>query len=194
MSMPALPRALFAGFLAILGTQACRSPQVTFTYHQLHALAEAQSGARSTLALEVLPVRLPGLLRRPQLVLPGAVISDTHRWGNGLEQDVQRILVENLSRLLGSDAVLAYPYGGHLPGAYRILVDVDQWGFELAGTVTFRATWILEKVGKEGAICIRKSRLQEPLKDSGPDSLVAAQDRLLLGLSRELAAEVKLLK
>ena len=167
---------------------------MTFTYHQLHALAEVQAGVRSTLAVEVLPVRLPGLLRRPQLVLPGPAISDTHRWGNGLEQDAQRVLVEDLSRLLGSDAVVAYPHGDHLQGVYRILVDVDQWDVELAGTMTFRATWILEKAGKDAPICIRKARLQEPLKDGSPASVVSAQDRILLALAKEVTAELGALK
>lgn len=194
MSMPARSKALLAGFLAILGTQACRSPQVTFTYHQLHALAEPQPGVRSTLAVEVLPVRLPGLLRRPQLVLPGPVISDTHRWGNGLEQDVQRVLVEDLSRLLGSDAVLAYPHGDHLPDTYRILMDVEQWNVEVAGTMNFRATWILEKAGMDAPLCIRKARLQETLKDGSPASLVSAQDRILVALAKAVAAELRALK
>jgi uncharacterized lipoprotein YmbA len=182
--------ALLGGTLMLLGTQGCRSPEVSITYHQLHPLAEANPGAHSSLQVEVLPVRLPGMLRRRQMVLPGPTISDTNRWANGLDQDVQRVLVENLARLLGSEAVVAYPNGDVLNGAYRILLDVDQWDGEPAGSMAFRATWILQMAGKRDPICIRKTHLQEPLKDAGPAALVAAHDRILLNLSRELAAEL----
>jgi uncharacterized lipoprotein YmbA len=190
MNASVLSSALLAACLVVLGTQGCRSPQVDFTYHQLHPLAEAQPGIHSTLAVEVLPVRLPGMLRRPQVVLPGPTVADSHRWANGLEQDVQRVLVENLAVLLGSDSVVTYPSGDQLKGVCRIQLDVEQWDGQSTGFMDFRATWMIQKAGDGAPTAIRKSRLREPLKDASPAATVAAQDRILLALAKELAAEL----
>lgn len=190
MNAPTRIRALFAGCLLLLGAPGCRSPEMALTYHQLHAVAEGDPTRRSSLQVEVLPVHLPGMLRRPQLVLPGLVVSDAHRWANGLEPDVQRVLVGNLGQLLGSEAVVAYPQGEGLKGAFRILLTMEQWDAESAQFLALRATWLLLQAGKEQPVCIRKTRLQEPLKDASPAALVGAYDRTLLALSKEMAVEL----
>jgi uncharacterized lipoprotein YmbA len=159
-------------------------------YHQLHPLAEANVTVPSVPPVEVLPVRLPGLLRRSQLVLAGPTVADAHRWANGLEADVQRVLVGNLANLLGSAAVVAYPDGEGLQGVYRVRLEVDQWEDESTSSVAMQATWMLQKAGKAEPLCLRKSHLQEPLKDASPTALVAAWDHLLLALSKEMAIEI----
>jgi hypothetical protein len=88
---------------------ACLHPSPAVVYHTLQpmpplppvAAGSAAIGAAPVPALEVLPVRLPDLLRRPQMVLAegggdALGLSETHRWGNPLEQDMQRVLVADL--------------------------------------------------------------------------------------------------
>ncbi len=191
MSLPGFSRTLLGSGLLLLGITGCRSPVGVITYHQLHALAQAAPGPRTGLAVEVLPVRLPDMLRRPQVVLPGPTVAGTARWANGLEADVQRVLVANLAALLGSDAVVPYPYGEDLKDPCRVLLVVDQWDFDASGALELRATWILRRTGTAVPLGVRKIHLVEPLADPSPATVVAAQDRLLLALARELAAAVK---
>ena len=62
----------------------------------------------------VAAVRLPKYLERPQLVTRSGdnrlQLEEFHQWGGNLGKDLTRVLAENLSRLLGSDAVVAAPH------------------------------------------------------------------------------------
>ena len=134
----------------------CFRPSPPLVYHTLQPLREAAPAPRSGLAVEVLPVRLPDLLQRPQLVMalgPGtAELSGTHRWGNPLEQDMQRVLVDNLALLLGSDAVVASPLGDRVAADYRVEVDVRGCAAWPAGGLTLDAAWMVTRPGAARAV------------------------------------------
>ena len=172
----------------------CFRPSPPLVYHTLQPLREAAPAPRSGLAVEVLPVRLPDLLQRPQLVMalgPGtAELSGTHRWGNPLEQDMQRVLVDNLALLLGSDAVVASPLGDRVAADYRVEVDVRGCAAWPAGGLTLDAAWMVTRPGAARAVLVRRTTLREALPDPGPDALAAAHSRVLAALSREIAAEL----
>jgi len=170
----------------------CFKPSPPLVYHTLQPLQEAAPAPRSGLAVEVMPVRLPDLLQRPQLVLavgPGtAELSMTHRWGNPLEEDMQRVLVDDLALLLGSDAVVASPQGDRVAAAYRVEVDVRGCAAWPSGGLTLDAAWMITRPGSARAVLVRRTTLREPLADPGPDALAAAHSRVLAALSREIAA------
>jgi hypothetical protein len=149
----------------------------------------------SSLAVEVLPVRLPELLHRPQLVLAQGSedlgLSETHRWADPLELGMQRVLVADLSALLGSDAVVASPYGDRVKAKYRVEVDVQRCDARGGGALSLEATWMVTKPGGGQALLFRRTALQAPLKGSDADALVAAHSQVLADLSREIAAGLK---
>jgi len=149
--------------------------------------------AGSALAVEVLPVRLPEVLRRPQLLEalgPGRLgLLESHRWGNPLDQDMQRVLVADLALLLGSDAVVPSPMGGRVAAAYRVEVEVQSCQARPGEGLVLRASWMLTRPGSERAVRVRRSVFREPL-DPGPDALAAAHSAVLAALARELAAEL----
>jgi uncharacterized lipoprotein YmbA len=188
MTRTLLPALLLAAALGCLGPHS--SPPVL--YHTLQPLQpEGAPAAPSGLALEVLPVRLPELLQRPQLVLAegagGMGLSEDHRWGNPLDRDMQRVLVQNLSLLLGSEAVVASPYGERVAAGYRLELEVLSCQAR-AGVLELDAVWMITRPGQARALLVRPSRLREALADAGPDALVAAHSRILAALSREIAA------
>lgn len=179
--------------LALAAGLGCAKPN-TEVLHILRSmeLGSAPSPATgSSLALEVMPVRLPESLQRPQLVTetsPGALkLLEAHRWGNGLDRDLLRILVDNLSLLTGSDRVVAYPLGARVSAGHRLEIDVHRLEGRLGGTLTLQAGWMV--VDPAGAALLRRqSLLQRPV--SGPDAaaLVAAHSLILEDFSREIAA------
>jgi uncharacterized lipoprotein YmbA len=146
------------------------------------------------IALEVLPVRLPELLQHPQMVMlerSGALgLSETQRWANPLDQDMQRVLVANLGQLLGSDAVVPSPYGERVAAAYRLEVAVQSCSAQPGGGLVLEAVWMLTRPGITQAVLLRRTVLREALADPGPDTLAAAHSRILEALSREIAAAV----
>ena len=151
----------------------------------------------TSMALEVMPVRLPETLQRPQLVKevrPGALsLLETHRWGNGLDKDIQRVLVENLSRLTGTDAVVAYPYGERIAATHRLEVDVHRLDGKPGGTLTLQATWMVARTQGGKALLLRKTTLQRPVQGQDAEALVATHSLILGDLSREIAVELSAL-
>ena len=165
------------------------SPPVVF--HTLAPIqAPAPPPARSTLAVEVMPVRLPEVLQRPQMVMArgsALELSETHRWGSPLDRDMQRVLAENLGLLLGSDAVVPSPYGGRVAATLRVEVDVQRLDARDGGDLVLQATWMVWPAAGGRALLLRRTTLREPLPGTDPDALAAAHSRILGNLSREIA-------
>lgn len=172
----------------------CLRPSPPVVFHLLHPLGPAEPGHGAGLALEVLPVRLPGMLDRPQMLVArgsGALgLSETHRWGNPLDLDMQRVLVADLGLCLGGATVVASPYGPRAGAALRLEVSVARCDSGAGDGLTLEATWMVTRSGVERALLFRSSVLREPLAP-GPDALEAAHSRILAALAREIAAELE---
>lgn len=185
----ALPTFLVAAMLT-----GCRNPSPAVTFHTLSPLAVTGS-TTSSLALEIMPVQLPELLQRSPIVLQTGAgtqrLSETHRWGNILERDMQRVLAENLSALLGTPSVVLYPQGDTVGAAYRVTLEVLRMDGAPGGTLAFRGAWMLQKVGTNQRVALRKVALDEPVGNQGVQDLVTAHDRILEKLSQEIAAELR---
>lgn len=195
MTRPVLPL-LFTALAVGIG---CSRPNLEV----LHTLSPIPAGVAkptppvTNIALEVMPVRLPGALQRPQLVMelrPGTLsLLESHRWGNGLDKDIQRILVENISLLLASDTVVAYPYGERIKATHRLELNVDRLDGGLGGTLTLQATWMVARPQGGPALLLRRTTLQRPVQGQDAESLVTAHNLILGDLSREIAAELRTL-
>ncbi|MGE5311028.1 MAG: membrane integrity-associated transporter subunit PqiC [Nitrospirota bacterium] len=186
--------------LAILLFAGCRSAPPPTAFYTLTSVTKAERPVQDTtpmrdLAVGIGPVQIPEYLDRPQIVTrstPDKVaLSEFNRWGGSLRQDFPRVLAENVAALLGTDRVLAYPWGDRLDPAYRVALDVQQFDGDLGGTVVLKATWIL--TGREGKtpLSVRKSDIREPVSGNDYDALVGAQSRALAALSRQIVGEVR---
>jgi uncharacterized lipoprotein YmbA len=184
-----LPLLGLAATLGCLGS----STSAPVVYHTLQPLQlEGAAPARSGLAVEVMPVRLPGLLQRPQMVVAqGSALglTEAQRWGNPLDQDMQRVLVQDLELLLGSDAVVPSPYGERVGAVYQVGVGVLSCDAQ-SGPLTLEAVWILSRPGVAQAILVRRTMLREALSGAGADALAAAHSRIMAALAREIATEL----
>jgi len=185
-TLPLLASALLLG---------CFKPSPPVVYHTLRGVSPRAAAASLGLAVEGLPVHLPEVLQRPQIVTTlGAdslELSPDHRWGNPLDRDVQRVLVEDLALLLGSDRVVAFPYGSRIEGPFRVEVNVQRCDGRPGGTLALRATWMITRPQGEVAVMVRRSAIDEPVPGLDAGALVAAHDRALAALAREIAEGLK---
>ncbi len=178
--------------LLLLAAPGCLRRSEPVVLHVLRPLSPARDGAPAAApALEVMPVRLPESLQRAQLVTTageGALaLSERHRWANGLERDLQRVLSENLAALLGSEAVVPYPDGEKVKAAWRLDLDVQRLDGRPGGMLVLRGTWSLSPAAGGASVLRRRIALDEPVGGPGLDALVAAHDRILDRLGREIA-------
>jgi len=147
-------------------------------------------------ALGVGPVRLPGLLDRPQIVtrLGADEIDEAefHRWGEPLAESVPRVLAENLAALRKTERVTLFAWDPAQAVQHQVVVDVMRFDGAMGGDVVLDARWrILATDGKD--LAANRSLLTQPTGGAGYPAAVAAMSRALAALSREIAATLETL-
>jgi uncharacterized lipoprotein YmbA len=91
---------------------------------------EVSALGRTRGLLVVGPVNLAGEIDRPQLVVRRSAseleIRELDQWAGTLEDEVQKLMVGSLSKLLANERVVAFPWTGRDTIAYRLAIDVRE--------------------------------------------------------------------
>ena len=191
---PAL-RTLLTVMLALAALAACRGPLPNMHFYALTPLAEpAAERSAPPASVGVGPLDIPRVLDRPQIVTRTGEnqfsMAEFHRWGGSLSGDILDALAQDLSALLGSDRVVAYPWTRFITPEFRVPVEIHRFDGALGGEVTLVATWAVHFGEEHAPRTVRKTTLVEPAGGSDYDALVAAHSRALNRLSREIATEL----
>ena len=188
--------AAFALALAVALATGCSSvPPVRF-YVVTPLAGPAPAAAVRAPSVVVAAVRLPEYLERPQLVTRSGdnrlQLEEFHQWGGNLAKDLTRVMAENLSRLLGSDAVVGAPHTLRMRPDYRVELEVLR--FERAGDarVHLTAKWWLQRGAGGAPLASPTSALaSEPLPEAASFELtVAAMSGVYGELSRVIAQAI----
>jgi len=188
--------AMVCGLSGLLVLAGCgRSPQTNF-YTLTPLVSEATAPRLAGPSIAIAAVTLPELVDRPQLVVPDAgtrvTILETHRWAEPLKSAIPRLLAENISRLLNSDRVAAYPQHAAINADYRLFVDIQR--FELAdSTVVVDALWEIRSA-KGTKPLTGRSKLVEPVGSTEYEAVVAGYSRAVATLSKEIALSLRSLQ
>lgn len=153
--------------------------------------------AEQGIAVAIGPVAIPDYLSRPQILTRSSPrelkLAEFERWAGSLEEDISRVLAENLSVLLSKDHVTvlrwgrdAYPF----PAEYRVGVDVMRFEGAIGESVTLAARWSVFREEDKKILSARESNVREPVEGQDYDALVGAMSRALATLSREIAAAI----
>ena len=177
----------------LLVTGCSSSPQAKF--YTFNTLPEpAATTDSTTVAIKIGPVTIPDALDQPQIVTrtgPNTLkISEFHRWGGNLRDDLERVLGENIAIMLSTNRITLSQEITLLPIDFQVLVNIRELGGELGGTVTLNADWLIKPSGDK-PIVADKSVLQETVLSPDYRDFVAAQSRLLAKLSSEIADAIK---
>ena len=82
----------------------------------------------NALGLGIGPIKFPGYLDRPQLVTRVSqnrfAVAENDRWAEPLEENFSRVLSQNLSILLQTDRIVAYPWVRSQQPTYQVQVEV----------------------------------------------------------------------
>jgi uncharacterized lipoprotein YmbA len=145
-------------------------------------------------AIGVGPIRLPEYLDRRDIIVRTSrnefELAELNQWAEPLGDTFARVLSDNLSILLGSDKVVAFPWRSAIPVDYQVAVQVLQLDGLPGETVALRARWqVLSGDGKrlqDYSYSIYEEKVERPTIDA----LVTAESRAVERLSREIAAAV----
>jgi len=147
------------------------------------------------LALAVGPVRLAPYLDRNDLATRVSAdeirYSDGERWAEPLERNVTNVLALNLSRLLRTARVFAYPQPAGLLPAYQIEVEIGRLDTTRYGEATLAAHWTIEDLGTHDLLVSRDSYLTRAAAGRGTPATVTALSGVLAELSQEIASTLR---
>jgi hypothetical protein len=151
--------------------------------------------ANSPLAIGVGPVTFPKMLDRHQIVTrksPYQVdVSDYHRWAGSFPEDCLRVLARNISTLLPTDRVVAYPWADRFSPTCRIHLTVEQFDGRFGGDVVLNVAWSVRNTADTKKPTIKHTRITEPIAGETYDELVAAQSRALDTLTSAIVDEIE---
>lgn len=193
MNAKRVSAALLCGLGSLLVLAGCgRSPQTSF-YTLTPLVAETTTPQAGGPSIAIVAVTLPELVDRPQLVVPDAgtrvAILESQRWAEPLKSAIPRLLADNISRLMNSDRVSAYPQHAANSADYRLFVDLQR--FELTGnTVVVDALWEIRSAKGTQPVTGR-SKMVETIGSADYEAVVAGYSRAVATLSKEMVQSLR---
>ena len=184
--------------LVVLSASACASSPDSHFYMlapMQEAAVSAPDPADSRVRICVGPVLVPGYLDRlPVCVRDSAhevTYAEFHRWAEPLEDGISRVLVENLSQLLGTTRIDVFPWKTPAPADYQVRIMLIRFDGAPGEQAVLKARWSLTAAGQEKPVVDTMSVMTEPVESNTYAALVEAQNRTLDRLSREIAAAIQ---
>lgn len=193
------PMAKLKGSIGLLGLilaatllSACVGQSPPSRFYALQPLITQPLGRLAeTDRLGVGPIRMADYLDRQQVVRRSADgqldISEFHRWGGNLEQNIMDVLALNLSKALALDTVVTYPWKRSLEIHYQLALDVRYFDMDSAGKVTLAAQWRLldDKTGK--LLHLRNEQIEVQAEGTDYAQQTQAQSQALAQLAQHVA-------
>lgn len=166
------------------------------TFYQLEESASAQlSGVERGLAIGMELLNLAAYLDRPQIVTRVTdhklELSESNMWAEPLKESILRVIGVNLSNMLDTNRVFRLPrHDRAIPLAFRVALSIARFDGTLGGEARLTARWNLYSQ-KDTLLLTRVSIINQPTGGRGYDNLIAAQNRALQDLSREIADAIR---
>jgi len=176
--------------LAALAAGCASSPARFYT---LSATATPGS-ASSKVAVAVGPVSIPAAVDRPQIVVStGAnqvTFDDFNRWASPLQDNVTRVVAEDLVALLGTPRVTLFPQTLSAEPDYRVQIEIRNFESAPGKSASLDAVWTVRRT-KDGKTETGRSSVRERVDDNGYEALAAAHSRGVARLSQDIAEVVR---
>lgn len=132
-------------------------------YHLLTARAErGANAAMNEKTIGVGPVRIAQFLQRPQIVTHGGSsqlrFEANTRWGEPLDQGIQRVLLQNIAALTGAET-RNFPWRQNATPDYALRIDIVDLDKLPNGESILEVSWILEDLKNSRVLKTQQERL-----------------------------------
>jgi uncharacterized protein len=169
------------------------SPSRLFALTSL-PLTGSDTNHSGEISLGIAPIQLPGYLDRQEIVTRVAAnrldIGARDRWAEPLDENFTRVLTQDLSILLRTDKVVAFPWPIDKGPHYRVNIQVLRFESTSAPEAELSARWaIVDETGKK-APNQSESHLVRLATEQSVDASVAALSETVADLSLEIAKAV----
>jgi uncharacterized protein len=171
-------------------------PSRYFALTSLPRTGQTAQEVGRTIALGVGPIKFPGYLDRPQFVTRISQnqfeVAENDRWAEPLEENFSRVVSQNLSILLQTDRIVAYPWERNQRPTHQLQLEVLRFEPNAEQMVELWARWSIIDSTKK-TISMKESYLTHPVRDKSTEGSVASMSELVNDLSKEIAAAIRAL-
>ena len=133
-------------------------------------------------------------LKRPEIVsFTGnneLNVDEFNRWAEPLEKNFERVLIENLSRLIPTDRIYIFPWQEEEPNSFQITIAVNEFGMRSDSSVVLDARWSVSKKVKRDFLMTQRSYYTENAAGVSIEGKVALLSDLVGKFSSDIANEI----
>ena len=163
-------------------------------FFTLSAVAPSPDSPPGSVAVGLGPVRVPAYLDRPELATRVATsevsFSSTDRWAEPLSASLRRVLAENLSAILGTEDILAFPWPVGARIDWAVAVDVVRFERTPANEVEVAARWVVRE-GAGGHVRVaRETRHTQKANGTDTAAAIEAWNEAVAALGDDIAAAI----
>jgi uncharacterized lipoprotein YmbA len=207
--MKVFPGRIAAALLLLTGAGAgCFSPGKSAPprFYVLSAASDTTSpppAVRSGPEVVVLPIELPELLDRPQMVVRTGAnevdILEFDRWGEPLEDGIEQVVLDDLAGLLPDYRFYRGRVGARQDEHLVLQIRIEQFAPGPDAAVHLRSWWVFTSSTDRIPPVEKRSEIDEPIAgglappdqpfDAGP--AVVAMNRALNRMAAEIAAAIR---
>lgn len=191
MDRPVARLGALASAFALVALAGCASSPAHF--YTLSATAPAGTAA-SKIAVAVGPVSVPAAVDRPQIVVSTSAnqvaVDDFNRWAAPLQDNLARVIAENLVALLGTPRVTLFPQTLGAEADYRVQIEVRNFESVPGKSAALDAVWTVRRT-RDGKTETGRTSARENVDGDGYEALAAAHSRGVARLSRDIADVVR---
>ena len=153
--------------------------------------------ATSTVSVAVGPVTVPAAVDQPQIVVStGAnqvMFDEFNRWASPLQDNIARVVAENLVAALGTPRVTLFPQTLTSDADFRVVIEVRNFDSTPGKSAALDAVWTVRRT-KDGKSETGRTSVREPVQDASYEALAAAHSRAVARMSQDIADTVKRLQ
>ena len=163
-------------------------------FYLLEPIRGAEPAAETgKLVIAFAPVRIPPYVDRPQIVTATDrntyELSELHRWAERLDDNIARVLSQNLSVLVPADLVPLNASNLAKLSAFRLTVNILEFHVDPQGQARLVAQWRIAR--GENIVVSRQAAYREPASITDYRVIAGALNTCLNRFSRDMAVVLR---
>lgn len=186
-----LVQTIVIGALWLFSLSACSTSPQPRLYIIEPMVRSTHTQVDESLTVTVGPITLPGHLDHKGIMTHDqryrVNLAEFDRWAEPLDDNIVRVMCENLSLLIPSEQVIAYPLHTALDVDYSVRIRIIEFGSNPDGQVVLKAAWMIHD-SADNPVNVSRTRFSTPRRGDDVVALVEAMSVAIEQLSRDIAA------
>ena len=152
----------------------------------------------SDVVVAVGPIKIPEYQDRPQIVTQDKngmlTFAQFDRWGESLDQGIQRVIVENLTIMLPKAVFGIFPCNHAIPVKYQVIADVIKLESDINGIMFLTVQWSVIDARSNKMLFTKRSEFREQVNPHSYHGLAKTLSAECAYLSNKISEALVLLE